>query len=292
MPQFNDITNKNRASGIVNWAINYSEDTDMIPTLDSGATPSQIKAYIEATYTFQQIAFYDSFVNSTAQEDETITNYDDCNKSEARTSRPVPSFNFNLFGTSDYELIQRLLDATYEVVPGTLIPNATQTFPVNTAYGQFSKIAGQNADGTAPTLNAGFPVEQNTGYQLLVNVDFFLIQDASGAWGIQFVNSGNYDLTVNAVDIDYAYTPAEAECVAYESVQKELPRNLFKFFSCGASYDDAGVTRRIEKTHYVSKAQLTSQYDIAFAVNGAEQSSAVTLTGAKNSVNILTKENK
>lgn len=289
MQVFNDITNKNRTSGIIYWATNYTIDTDNIPTIDSGATPSAIKTYIEGTYTFQQIAYYDSFVNSTTQEDENITNYDDCNKSESRTSRPVASFNFNLFGTSDYELIQKVLDTEYEVIPGTPVVGQPQLFAINTPYGTFQKIANQNADGTQQANIA--LTEQNTAYSLVLGTDYFVIQDGSGAWGIQFVNSGNYDLTTNAVDMTYDYTPGQAECVAYESVQKELPRNLFKFVSCGASYDDAGVKKTIKKTHYLSKAQLTSQYDIAFAVNGSEQSTAVTLTGAKNSVNVLLKEN-
>lgn len=246
---------------------------------------------IEAQNVFTRLFAFQNFNSTHAQEDERTTAYDDCDLPSTVSARLTPSFNIDLFGTADLNAVSTFLDTAIQVGAGAPVASQIQTFAINTPYGTFSKIAGQNFDGSAPTINS--LTEQNTAYALILGTDYDLIQDASGEYGIVFINSGNYDLTTNAVDLDYGYTPAVETCVGYRSEAKVRRNHLLKFESCPEEIMKGGVKYTRTWEAYLVGAFLNSEYVNTFVdlANNDVQSATVTFTADKNIGDWYFKEN-
>lgn len=100
---------------------------------------------------------------------------------------------------------------------GTLQSGLTQTIKAGaTAKGKVVGIEKQNANGSAPTITS---IMQGA-VELTLNSDYVMIQ-SNGAWGVSFIDAGDYDSTKDAV-ITYSVTPA-ALVETYSGHASELP---------------------------------------------------------------------
>lgn len=89
----------------------------------------------------------------------------------------------------------------------TPVASATQTIVSGTwAYDVPFEIEGQNADGTAPTINT---ITGGTDGLLVIRTDYVLQKDAStNKWSVVFTDSVTITTLAQAMVIDYDYTPA------------------------------------------------------------------------------------
>ncbi len=111
---------------------------------------------------------------------------------------------------------------SYAVVAGTPVVGATQTLvALAWAFDKFYAFEHQQGAGTVPTavsvVNNGALAEQT---------DYFIMQDASGKWGIMVIDTAATDVAYNLV-ITYTYTPAAKRTLSAGSASVDVtPRSL------------------------------------------------------------------
>lgn len=279
-----------RTWGLIFYSPNYDSSTDAIPTPDATwSNHADIQSFIEATYTFDNIAFFQNFNANHAQEDEQETRFDDCSGApSAISSRLTPSFNFDLFGVNNMSVMANLLWVNVQNVASAPVAWATQDVVNPSAFLMFIPIANQNFDGSAITVNS---VTGSTDGALVAGTDYEVVTDENGVYGIQLISGWAITVLTQTFTINYDYTPAASEILSYSSVSRQKPFGLYKFVSCEDFYTEAGVAKTKVNTLYVSQAFLDSDYTENFVntTNNELQPSATTLTGDQNSIYLHTK---
>lgn len=127
------------------------------------------------------------------------------NRAAITGASPLSTINVQFLENIDAEKISILTGATVTVIAGTLVAGATQTVTASTyAFNQFIKIANQNGDGSAITVNS---VTGATDGLLVANTDYFVWQNAAGEYGIFIIDSVTVTTVAQNLTINYDYTP-------------------------------------------------------------------------------------
>ena len=101
---------------------------------------------------------------------------------------------------------------TYTSVATGTIAGATQTIASgNWAYEGFIEIEGQNAAGTAQTINS---VTLGTNGAIVLDTDYFVVKNGAGKWGIYIIDSLTVTTLLQSVVINYDYTPSTTETIS------------------------------------------------------------------------------
>jgi len=97
-------------------------------------------------------------------------------------------------------------------VAGTPVSGATQTL-ANGAwkFDEVYELEGQNADGTAPTINSV------TGSTDGATSDYTLVKLGNGNWGIAIKSGGSITTEAQDVVVDYDYTPSASKKVTFKT---------------------------------------------------------------------------
>lgn len=72
-------------------------------------------------------------------------------------------------------------------------------------YSKFIELDKQNGDGTCPTINS---VVGSVNTPLVLNTDYFVMQNGAGKWGIYIIDSETVSTENQSITINTDYTPA------------------------------------------------------------------------------------
>lgn len=157
---------------------------------------------------------------------------------------------------ADRDIMKILMGGSISDVAGTLVAGATQTL-TNGAWvaDQFYAITGKNGNGNAPTINS---VTGGTDGALTAEVDYAIVKDTHGVWGITIFGTASTNLTTLAqnIVIDYDYTPNASEDIVLTATFREDPRLVVKIVADNGSGD--------ERTIVLSDASFEGQYGLEF----------------------------
>ena len=274
-------TNSNSQNRLRTWGLLYCAtafdpcDVSNFPEFD-GTNGDTIQSQIEASYVFQRIAGFQSFVFDHTPENEQSLELDDCDLGEVSTNITfTPNATFDYFNVDDVDIFAKILGLDVQNVAGVLVPGATQLVVNPASYLQFIKIANQNCDGSAIVVNS---VVGDVDWALVLGTDYDNIQDAQGNYGIQLISGWAITTLTQTFTIDYDYTPCAAKYTGYTVKSKSVPFSLLKFVTCP---NEAGETN----TYYGMKYNLTSNYAMTFdnlTRDGVSETPAsLTLSAAK-----------
>lgn len=97
-------------------------------------------------------------------------------------------------------------------VAGTLVSGAEFTLAqTEWEFDKVVELAGQNSDGTAPTINSV------TGSTDGATSDYKLVKLPNGNWGVSIDNGGAITTVAQDVVVDYDYTPSASKSVTFNS---------------------------------------------------------------------------
>lgn len=149
-------------------------------------------------------------------------------------------------------------------VAGAPVAGATQAIAVGDwGYGSVVELAGQNSNGTAPTINS---VTGATDGVLALNVDYNLVKLANGNWGVAILDSAGVTTTAQIVTVNYDYTPSASKVVTF----RENGKLVEKFMRITNTNED-GLT----KVYVLSGVSNIAPIEIDFA--GDEENDVATL---------------
>ena len=107
------------------------------------------------------------------------------------------------------DTIDFLFTTTSSNVAGTPVAWALQNVASGSwNYNNFIKIANQNGNGSAITVNT---VTGSVDGALVAGTDYFVGQNEAGEYGIFVIDSATVTTEVQDIDLDYDYTPNAAE---------------------------------------------------------------------------------
>lgn len=111
---------------------------------------------------------------------------------------------------------------SYAATAGTPVVGATYTLTALAwEYNQFYAFPNQQYDGTTPT---SISIANNGA--LVLDTDYFVIQDAAGVWGFTVKDTAAADRAYNLV-ATYSYTPAAARTLSAGSASVDItPRSM------------------------------------------------------------------
>jgi hypothetical protein len=125
----------------------------------------------------------------------------------------LAEINFDTIAVLDAGLVN------LESVAGSLVEGAEQLVVSGSwNYNTFIKIANQNGNGSAITVNS---VTASTDGALTAGTDFYVGQDGNGAYGIFVVDSEDVTTLAQNITIDYDYTPSAAKVITTNETGKK-----------------------------------------------------------------------
>ncbi len=183
----------------------------------------------------------------------------------------------------DVDLMTMLLGGTPNPVAGTPVTGHVQTVAQGAwDYGIFVEFDHQNGDETVPSVNS---VVGSTDGALTVDVDYTLIKEANGKWGISFIAGTNISVITQSIAVDFDYTPNASEGLTIPIVFTESPRLFAKI----TADDGTGNLRTI----VLDDCTFEGSYDLEFldvVEAGDIKGTTFTFTGSKGSNLIINNE--
>lgn len=158
-----------------------------------------------------------------------IENYADAVKVETddngviyNATVPTPRVTWNFYEVLNSALLSKIYGKSILNVAGTLVSGYSQ--PVVSGawtYDNFIKFDFQNGDGSKITPTS---VTAGTNGPLVLNTDYFIVQDDNGNWGIIVRDSTTVTTEAQSITIVYNYTPNAAKYVGNNIENTEIPR--------------------------------------------------------------------
>lgn len=235
-------------------------------------------AYIQANRVFERMAGFKNAKLSESFENEVVDEVDDCDIGERqKTSDIIPSFEGDWLTTLDLSALKILLGFDFMSVPGVLVNNHVQT-RTSGAWGyETNKRLEFQHHSAGGAIIAPVTVTSVTGTvdgALTVDVDYRIVDNGFGEFGIEFYAGVNITTLVQDIAIDYDYLPIAANYTGYTIGQVIQPYFIVEIITCP---DENGKS----DTYYIVKANLSWALDTNFVASGEVPLSSVTLTGSK-----------
>lgn len=126
----------------------------------------------------------------------------------------LAEINFDTIDVLDAGMVTKTTTA------GTPVSGATQIEVAgNWNYKYFIKIANQNGDGSAITINS---VTGSTDGELTEDTDYYITQNEAGEYGIIIIDSTDVTTENQNITIDYDYTPAASKKITTVASGKKI----------------------------------------------------------------------
>lgn len=145
--------------------------------------------------------------------------------SYVKNMRATANFNLVQFQTSVFDNILNEIGST-STVAGTLVSGAEQTIAAGWTSEVGVVLAGQNSDGTKPTINS---VTASTSGVGAVDDDY-IVYKSGHLWYVAPRTGGTATFgTTESIVIDYDYTPAESNSLTLGSSSVEMTTKILRF---------------------------------------------------------------
>jgi len=142
----------------------------------------------------------------------------------------------------DRDLMNMFLGGTTSSVAGTLVSGADQVVASGAwSYNGFIKIANQNGNGSAITVNS---VTGSVNGVLVAGTDYFVGKNEAGEYGITIIDSTTVTTLVQNMAIDYDYTPNASESISLPIIFSESPTLVARITATNTD----GKIRRVTMT--------------------------------------------
>ena len=236
-----------------------------------------VRAELEA-FNYETVGHIKNFNVTHSLENEEIIRAGNCGVGElARLVEKTPTINFTWLDVNNRPVFDTMLGLDRLAVAGTPVAGATQDVVNPSAYLQFIKIANQNYDGSAITVNS---VTGDTDGLLVAGTDYDVVTDDNGVYGIQLISGGNITTLTQTFTIDYDYTPTSYTLDWYNVEKDAVPYGLYKFVSCKSQINSGATDNAVQDTIYFAKyvlnGELVEQY-----IDRTEEEFAGTETSAQ-----------
>jgi len=240
------------------WDLYYCTDDVDFATLTKLTATNQdtVRAELEA-FNYTTVWHIKSFKISHALENEEIIRAGNCGVGElSRLNEKTPSVTFTWLDVNNRPVFDTMLWLDRLNVAGVLVSGATQDIINPDAYNKFIKIANQNYDGSAITINS---VVGSTDWALVAGTDYELIQDGNGVYGIQLISGWAITILTQTFVINYDYTPSSYTLDGYNVEKDAVPYGLYKFVSCKSKFNNNASDNAIQDTIYFAKYVLNGE---------------------------------
>lgn len=227
---------------------------------------------------YESLGYIGGFNTTHIQDNENEVNAMNCNVGTfQKTADKLANINFTMLELNNLDALANIIGSSREAIAWTPVAGATQATTANAySFNQFIKIANQNADGSAITVNS---VTGGTDGLLVVDTDYYVGQNANGEYGIFIIDSATVTTMNQVFTIDYDYTPAASEVNVYNFENADIPFGIYKFESC--AYQTTATTNPWRKDIiYMYKVSLWGEI-VERYLNTAEnlEGSEVALSG-------------
>lgn len=241
-------------------------------------------AYIESIYggSFTDVALYQNFAISYANENEQVLESDNCAiKEAARYSTLVPSVTVDLFETTNLQLFAEATGVSLQSVASAPVAPASTTQTSGTWSFSSPFRAGSPKGATAVSIAT---VTGSVDGLLVLNVDYTVDTDADGYATITIIDSATVTTAVQDITYDLGYTPIASTYTGFCIESRNVPYNLFKFTTCPNANGESDV-------FYMYKFSLNTDWTMTFASLDRDGQSFVSsnigFQGAKGGLMVL-----